>query len=203
MQRQKDEGAAVLVEDGHLLGRDGIDVDQQVVEGEHNTLGETCSAGGVENHTDVAVLKTDASFLCLGMGRERGMVVHAQDGGLNTGLLYSLASHLLCLLAHPDGLGLGIVHDICHIVDRAVCIHGDGNATVLPHGEETVYPLYRVLGKDDGLGLLLLGGVLGKTADFGKHFGIGNLLGGSHYGHTVNDFDLVFVKHVCSGVCYV
>ena len=202
MQRQENQSATIGIEDGHLLGRYGIDVYQQVVEGEHYSFGETCSAGGVENHTDVAVLKTDACFLCLGMSREGGKIVHAQNGGLNTCLLYCLACHLLCLLAHPDGLWLSIAHDVCNVVYRAACIHWDGYATVLPYGEETVYPLHRVLGKDDSLGLLLLWGVSGKATDVCQRLGIGNLLGGSYYGHTVNDLDLVFVKHVFV-VCYM
>ena len=197
MQRQKDEGAAVLVEDGHLLGRDGIDVDQQVVEGEHNALGETCGTRGVENYAHVAILETDALFLGHLVRAKPRKVVHAKNHGVHASLLYGFQCYGLCLLCNPNGIGLGIVHYICHVVCRTAGIHGNGYATVLPDGEETVYPFHTVFCEDNCLCSLFHRHVLCILAYVGKHLGIGNFTIRSDYCRAVYNLDFVFVKHCC------
>ena len=155
MHGQQHKGAALHIEDGHLVGH-AANVGLQILVGQHHTLGRTRCARGIDDEGGLLQGRRG-----IGIGLEDhlrlnrlGALLYTIDGQhayVDADLRSCLTGNSLRSGRHPDGIGTAVLHDIGHVRNSSCGIHRHSDVAVIPYREEGIYPLLAVLGKDEHL----------------------------------------------------
>ena len=152
--REENHGAHVGGEDGDSVGGAyGVDVEIDVFEGEHDALGATRRAGGVDDERSVLRLVVDVGGLCVA-GSVFGVGRYEEDRLVAAGSGYGFAGCGLGLLCRPNGDGLAIVDDVGEVGGGGGAVDGDCRRAVLPDGEEGVDEAWTIFGEYDHFAVL-------------------------------------------------